>query len=200
MRSLRSARVLAPLLVALATLAARTNTVEAQGSLREQTREVAGGPRQHIVAVNPFLPLAGYFQGEYERRVRNNLSLAVGASYVPWNRDILNADVKLRLYPQDRALEGLGIAAGLGVGRMQQDDEYGACAPIDCVPPIFKGKMITAPAFSIEGQYQWLLGASRSTAVSVGGGLKRYFIADQDTRGLVRVVPTGRLTIGWAFR
>ena len=171
----------------------------AQGSLREQTAGLAGGTPQHILSINPFLPLAGYFQGEYERRVQDNVSVAVGASYVPWNRDIFNADLKLRLYPQERALEGLGFAAGLGFGRTQQDIDSEECAFFTCESPPVE-RMISAPTFSIELQHQWLLGASRSTAVTIGGGVKRYFISDADAVGITRVLPTGRLTIGWAFR
>lgn len=184
--------------VALLTLSA--TVLPAQGSLREQTAGLAGGVPQHILSINPFLPLAGYFQGEYERRVQGNVSVAVGASYVPWNRDIFNADVKLRLYPQERALEGLGFAAGLGFGRTRQDFDSEECVLVECVTPPPAERMISAPTFSIELHHQWLLGASRSTAVTIGGGAKRYFISDADAVNITRVLPTGRLTIGWAFR
>ena len=55
----------------------------------------------------------------------------------------------------------------------------------------------------MEAQYQWLLGKSRSTAVAVGGGLKRYYIDDTDANGYdyyQEYTPTLRLTIGYAFR
>jgi hypothetical protein len=187
--------LLAPLLLAPASLVA-------QGTLREQSANLPGGAPRQIIAINPFMPLAGYFQGEYERTVRDNASVAVGASYVPWNRDVLNADIKLRLYLQDRALEGLGLAAGVGLGRTKQADTFGACAPINCVPPEVEGAFVTAPTFSMEAQYQWLLGRTRATAVTVGGGIKRYFFSEADVRDrdVSRVLPTGRLTIGWAFK
>ena len=108
--------------------------------------------------------------------------------------------MKLRFYPQDRVLEGLGFAVGVGVGSARADDELGACAPIDCVPPVFPGKYRTAPTFSVEGHHQWLLGRSRATAVTVGGGIKRYFFGRDEPAGVRSFAPTGRLTIGWAFR
>lgn len=191
-----------------ASLALLGSTLSAQGSLRDQTRArrsaaPAGALPTRIIAINPFIPLAGYFQGEYEQRVQQNLSVAVAGSYAPFdNRDYTNADVKLRLYPNDRALEGLGVAAGVGIGRARQDDLGAVCLALTCPPAPGKGKMLTAPTFSIEAQYQWLLGTSRSTAVTVGGGLKRYYFDEADTegRGVDRLLPTGRLTIGWAFR
>jgi hypothetical protein len=193
----RSLRTVLSTLGVLAALGSVVATASAQGSLREQTSTSVGNTPQHIVAVNPFLPLAGYFQAEYERRVQDNLSVALGTSYVAWGRDILNADVKLRLYPQDRALEGVGFAAGLGVARTREKP----CEPgSSCTPEFGGGRSITAPTFSVEVQHQWLLGASRSTAVTVGGGAKRYFIGDARDIGFTRVLPTGRLTIGWAFR
>lgn len=182
-------------------LFAQASWLHAQGSLREQTRSIRGGTPQRIVAVNPFLPLAGYVQGEFEQRVADNTSLAVAGSYVPFNdRAYTNLDVKLRLYPSDRALQGLGIAAGVGVGRARQNDQDIVCITTPC--NAFQGKTLTAPTFSIEAQYQWLLGKSRSTAIAVGGGMKRYYFDENDTagRGVSRLLPTGRLTIGWAFR
>lgn len=182
-------------------LVAPTPSLHAQGSLREQTRSIRSGTPQRILAINPFIPLAGYVQGEFEQRLADNTSLAIAGSYAPFNnRDYTNLDVKLRLYPSDRVLQGLGIAAGVGVGRARQNDQDIVCITTPC--NAFQGKMLTAPTFSVEAHYQWLLGASRSTAVTVGGGVKRYYFDEQDTegRGVSRLLPTGRLTIGWAFR
>lgn len=100
-------------------------SAQAQFSLRDQTGD-AVTPRQ-VISVNPFLPLFGRFQGEYERRFRENVSVA------------------------------------------------------------------------IAGSYQWFMGRSRSTAITVGGGAKRYFLSDEESRGITRVLPTARLTIGYAF-
>lgn len=175
--------------------------VQAQGSLREQTATAGATPRQ-VISVNPFLPLAGYFQGEYERRVQDNVSVAVSASFAKFDsRRYQNLDVKLRLYPQERALEGLGLAAGLGLGRALEDDELLPCEPVEtCTPQLKPGKYASAPTFSVEGQYQWLFGRTKATAVTVGGGVKRYFFGNDAAQNIQEFVPTGRLTIGWAFR
>jgi len=192
-------------LAVFGALCAHAATLHAQGTLREQTQTLAGGTPRRIIAINPFLPLTGSFQGEFEQRLRDNLSVAVSASYVDLDGGddrFANADVKLRLYPSENALRGFGIAAGLGVGR-QSGVEYYACPAIypsgDCTN---RSQSATGPTFSVEMQYQWLLGKSRKTAVTVGGGAKRYFIDDAPNGYEVyeQFMPTMRLTIGYAFR
>ncbi len=181
---------------------AHASPLYAQGSLREQTASPRAASPTRIIAINPFMPLAGYFQGEFEQKLQDNLSLAVSASSAKFdNQKYLNADVKLRLYPQGQGLEGLGLAAGIGLGNARRRDQLLPCEPsTSCTPQIDPDRYITRPSFSVESHYQWLFGRSRVTAVTVGGGLKRYFISDEDARGIGRIVPTGRLTIGWAFR
>jgi hypothetical protein len=158
-----------------------------------------------ILSINPFLPLTGSFQGEFETKVRDNLSVAVSGSYIAFDEDeerFTNADVKLRLYPSEKALQGFGFAAGVGVGS-QSEIQYDYC------PAIFPGgecnnrrRSATGPTFSVEMQYQWLLGSKRNTAVTVGGGAKRYFIDDSPNGYDIyqEFMPTLRLTIGYAFR
>ena len=180
------------------SLSAFATTAGAQ-TLREQTHTAT--PSTHILSVNPFLPLFGYFQGEYERRLQDNLSLAVAGSYVRYDEYYTNLDVKLRLYPQDRALDGFGIAAGLGIGSAKPDGDFvsGCSGLFECVER--PARRVNAPTFSVEAQYQWLLGRTRRTAVSFGGGAKRYFFSDDDLQGrLERVLPTARFTIGYVFR
>lgn len=181
---------------------AHASTLHAQGSLREQTASPRAASPTRIISLNPFLPLAGYFQGEYEQQLQDNVSLAVSGSSSKFdNQKYLNADVKLRLYPQGRGLEGLALAAGIGLGNARRRDQQLPCEPVpSCTPQIDPARYITRPSFSVESHYQWLFGRTRATAVTVGGGLKRYFISEEDARGIGRLVPTGRLTIGWAFR
>lgn len=154
-----------------------------------------------VLAINPFLPLLGSFQGEFEKKLKANLSVAVSASYLDIGDDdsnrFTNADVKLRLYPAERALQGFGIAAGLGVGA-QSVVESANC--IDFARCRYDRISRTAPTFSVEMQYQWLLGKRSNTAVSVGGGAKRYFLSNTPTDSFNEFMPTLRLTIGYAFR
>ena len=185
----------------IAALSFAPAALGAQGTLREQTAGKTARPQQ-IIAVNPFLPLFGYFQAEFERTLKDNVSFALGGSFIPWQNNYANLDAKLRLYPQDRALEGLGFSAGLGMGRAKQDNTYDVCTPQpSCTPVERAGQWTTAPTLSIETQYQWLMGRSRVTAVTVGG-VKRYYVDDQPQgfEVFTEYVPTLRLTIGYAFR
>jgi hypothetical protein len=176
--------------VGLTVVTAMSTTVQAQAS---PTR---------IIAINPFLPLVASFQAEFEKKLQDNLSVAVSASHIALRGGdsdrFTNADVKLRLYPAERALEGFGIAAGVGVGQQS------AVTYVDCLaanePCRDTRATRTGPAFSVEMQYQWLLGKNQHTAVSAGGGAKRYFISNTASGSFNEFMPTLRLTVGYAFR
>ena len=168
-------------------------------SLRQQTNgNRVDGPTR-VISTNPFLPLFGFFQGEYEHRVNANASFALAGSYVDWSDDNrTNIDAKLRLYPDEHALEGLGLGASIGFASIRRDG-YQDCGYLDASCTTVAKKTYSSPTFAVEGQYQWLLGTHRATAVTAGFGVKRYFVNKGDSRGIDRVLPTGRLTIGYAF-
>ncbi len=181
----------------IGAVAVGATTLSAQ-SLSDQTRDAVAKTPTKVISVNPFLPLFGYFQAEYEHRVAQNASIGISGAHMKLDDLYTSVDVKLRLYPQDRVLEKLALAAGLGFGRIKRQDNI-TCDPEALIQCVDGQASASAPTFAVEGQYQWLLGASRSTAVAIGGGVKRYFISDAKSEGLERVVPTLRLTIGYAF-
>lgn len=166
----------------------------AQGSLFDQTRGDAAPAR--AISINPFLPLMGYFQGEYEQSISDNVAFALAGSYMRFDDYYTNVDVKLRLYPQEDGLRGLGIAGGLGYGAVRRSGEVCDDFGINCQKDNTKR---SAPTFSVEAHYQLLLGSTRATAVAAGFGVKRYFLSEEDSKGVQRVLPTMRLTIGYAF-
>ncbi len=183
--------------VLLLTAAAAPARVCAQG-LRDLPAPTSAS-KGHIISTNPFLPLFGFFSAEYEQRVKDNVSFAIAGSHLNFDNRYTNLDVKLRLYPNDQALEGFGIAASLGVARIHNNgdcdglDSFGGCRPTPA-------QSFTTPAFAVEIGYQWLLGRTKSTAVTAGFGAKRYLGGDRDDyRGAERVLPTGRLSIGYVF-
>lgn len=181
----------------LAALAVTASGASAQ-TLAQQTRRVGGtidGP-SHIISANPFLPLLGYFAGEYEQRLTPVVSFAISGSHVKPDRSrYTNIDAKARLYPSETALSGFNIAASMGVSRIDATDG-GICA-VDTVCPL--AKPFTTGSFAIEVGYQLLLGPSQVTAVTVGGGAKRFLGGDSKFDGVERVIPTLRLSIGYAF-
>lgn len=117
------ARTASAALLAGAITLALPYDVAAQGSLRDQTRaaRAEGSGPAHIISFNPFLPLFGYFQGEYEQRIKPNVALALSGSYMKLDDYHTNLDAKIRLYPQERALQGLGVAAAVGYGAVRLD-------------------------------------------------------------------------------
>jgi hypothetical protein len=172
-------------------------------TLAQQTRRLAeptAGP-SHIISVNPFLPLLGYFAGEYEQRIMPSVALALSGSHTkPDNTRYSNVDAKVRLYPSETALRGFNVAASLGIANIKDE------ANVFCdVVPGFESscgsasKAFTTGTFAVEAAYQWLLGPSRVTAITVGGGAKRYLGSDAKFNGIQRVMPTLRLSIGYAF-
>jgi hypothetical protein len=189
-QSARCAALLAALTVSSVSLA------RAQ-SLRDQTQPAASlaGPTR-VLSTNPFLPLFGYFSGEYEQRVKPNVALALSGSHIEFDERYTHLDAKIRLYPNDRALQGFNMATSLGMAWIRRDNQ--SCDFFECQTPT--KRTISTPTFAIEGAYQWLLGSSKSTVVTAGFGAKRYLGGSQaDFRGISRVLPTGRLSIGYGF-
>lgn len=182
-----------------ALLLAPTATAAAQ-TLAAQTRNIGiTNEPAHVISVNPFLPLFGYFAAEYEQRIRPSVSLAISGSHIELDDRYTNLDAKLRLYPSERGLRGFNIASSLGYARVH-DQSFFECAidvlaSGDCGTP----KPFSTGTFAVEIGYQWLLGPSRSTAVTVGGGAKRYLGSSRFYGTVPRVLPTMRLNIGYAF-
>ena len=176
-------------------------------TLREQTRSLAedttSGPSR-ILSINPFILLFGYFSGEYEKRVSSTLSVAVAGSYIKFDSDLYtNVDVKARLYPNELAMRGFGIATSLGATAIRSSNTDCVIATTNPNAPTCttRAKTFTSPAVAIELQYQWLLGSRKHTAVTLGGGLKRFLGASDkfDQFGVSRFLPTGRVSIGYAY-
>lgn len=186
---------------AILIASAFTLSSAAAQTLSEQTRRVsAGDGPAHVVSVNPFLPLFGFFSGEYEQRATPTVTFAVSGSHIePNSTRYTNLDGKLRLYPNATALRGFNIAASLGVARIRDMEVYNDCIPTPNLEPCALRDAFTTGSFAVEMGYQWLLGPNRVTAISVGGGAKRYLGSDSKYADIARVLPTLRLTVGYAF-
>ena len=144
----------------IGALAFMTTSLSAQ-TLRDQTSGPSTSAPTRVISVNPFLPLFGYFQAEFEARVAKNASIGISGAHTKLDDLDTSVDVKLRLYPQERVLEKLGISAGIGFGRVKRDGDI-VCGEIIELRPC-GNPSASAPTFGVEAQYQWLLGASRST-------------------------------------
>jgi hypothetical protein len=163
------------LVLVLAAIASRP--VHAQG----QSPATVSSPR-HVLSINPFLPLAGYFQGEFETKLKENVALAVSGAHTRLDDYYTSLDVKLRRIREDSYTEPPVCIALVGV-----------------VCPDGGRRSVSGATFSVEAHYQFLLGRSRKTSAAFGAGAKRYFVEERTAENFQRLVPTLRLTIGYAF-
>ncbi|MCC6244940.1 MAG: hypothetical protein IT353_19000 [Gemmatimonadaceae bacterium] len=170
-------------------------------TLAAQTRRLdVDGEPSRVISINPFLPLFGYFAAEFEHRIRPSVSWAISGSHIELDDRYTNLDAKVRLYPTERGLRGFNIASSLGYARVHDQSSSSDCVidiltSSDCGAP----KPFSTGTFAVEIGYQWLLGPSRSTAVTVGGGAKRYLGSSRFYGTVPRVLPTMRLNVGYAF-
>ena len=100
-------------------------------------------------------------------------------------------DAKLRFYPNGEALRGFSVAGTAGYTHVRAEDSF-ICFE-DCTTA---GDAIT---LGVDLNYQWLLGRTRSFALTLGGGAKRLFYTGGSTIDASIGIPTVRFSIGYAF-
>ena len=142
--------------------------------------QVSGGtrnpvPHQQQITANPLGPMVGWGNAEYERKLAETWSIALGGSYVSreFFGEYASAVAALRFYPQGAVLTGFYFGPRFGFFRIYEDHEHSLGA-------------------GFELGYAWLLGASRHFSIGVGAGATHVFTG----HGL----PVLRLVnLGWAF-
>ena len=136
-------------------------------------------PHQQLITGNPFALIAGWFNGEYERKLGETWSVGLGGSYLSLENgteEIVSASAVFRFYPQGAALTGLYIGPRFGFYHVDEEDES------------FSGAGV-----GFELGYTWLLGTNRNFQIGLGAGATRLFNGGH-------VVPTVKLVnVGWAF-
>ncbi len=191
----RVARLIAAAAMSMVAAAALPDSASAQSTDDTPSR---------VVSVNPFIVLVGYFSGEYEQRLNNSFSIGIAGSSIKFSGLRKNVDAKIRLYPNEKALQGFGFGVSLGYTWMRAETEvfpdYRTCAerPEDCVVTSYWDNY-SAPSAAIEISQQWLLGSRKHSAVIIGGGVKRVFARDDAWGGQQLITPTGRVSVGYAF-
>lgn len=188
----------------VAAIAATALSLCLPAAVEAQDTRPVGDPSTYA-SINPFIILFGYFAGEIEQRVSPTLAVALAGSSISFgdNERRSNVDVKVRMYPNERALNGFGLATSLGWTQLR-DREYSLYPPNcfdlpDGCSEQFTYKTYNAPSFAIEITYQWLLGTQKSTGISMGVGAKRAFTSAEKWGFNERIVPTGRLSVGYAW-
>ncbi|HEX8848393.1 MAG TPA: DUF3575 domain-containing protein [Gemmatimonadaceae bacterium] len=186
-----------PHLVPLLALASLAPAARAQ--------QTSAAPRTSAVSIQPLSAVAGIYALEYEHATSRHLSIGVGGTFSrqsgsDWFGEgdskvtYASGDLKLRYYPEGRALAGFSVGALAGyVSARETSKSY------------FAGATQTtrsngsAPAFGISLDYTWLLGGSRSFYLALGAGAKRLLLKQSDVPDALTTYPTARISVGYAF-
>jgi hypothetical protein len=177
-------------LIASLLLAACSSTARAQFPPPAEPPEPVASYGQ-VVSVSPVFALLGFYTGEVERRVTSTATLGVGGSAFSLGPfGYKSIDGKLRFYPGERALEGLGV--GVSAGRIWLSaDEGGLFSSSSQGSGIVVGT---------DASYTWLSGKRRNLALSLGGGFKRILrYGGYDVSSVQLTYPTARASVGVAF-
>ena len=137
--------------------------------------------------------LAGYYAGDLEFKAAPSVTLGIGAT-VNTIEDFNNyraIDVKLRYYPNEKALQGFAIAATAGISTARGSSFSFAG---------LSTRRYTRPSIGTEFSYQWLLGPTSRFVVVLGAGVKR-MLGEEGSFDPVNIplLPMGRASIGYAF-
>jgi hypothetical protein len=165
----------------------------------------ASTARRTVFTINPFAVFGEYFAGDVETRLSKAFTLGPGFSFTTaLDRSTYFAvEAKARYYPAESALEGLAVAATVGVATASRDDNiFYADDFIEFQPngPAARRSRVTKPTFGTELSYQWIVGPSRRFVTVLGVGVKR-FIGDVGFVDPIsqQLIPTARVNIGYAF-
>jgi hypothetical protein len=98
--------------------------------------------------------------------------------------------VKFRYYPQGTALQGFSFGASLGFAKVTGEDN--STTPTEVSESV--------GTFGVLLEYQWLLGAKKKFAVTLGAGAKKLMLDEDDfTSEVIAAYPTARVSVGFAF-
>lgn len=163
--------------------------------LGAQTAESSDGPA-NAVTINPFFILVGWVSAHYEHRINSSISVGGGINHLDFDRDNYTIfDGNVRLYPNEHALRGFGVAASLGITNLSFIKDGAAC-PTGCEQ---QRRKLTSPSVGVELSYQWMLGKSKRSPIVVAIGGERFLASKSKLAGTSAVIGTTRFGIGYAF-
>lgn len=186
---------------ALATLASGA----VAPALEAQAVPAGGAPLRYYRGVIGFNPLGvpfDIFAIEAEGAVAPGITAAAAASYFAPDEDgdrFTSADVKVRYYPGETALEAFSVGLGLGITGRSGKDVRGECAPTET--GCDERNRVTGPTISVLADYNFLLGERRRFLVGTGVGAKRWMVSEdaRDSVGAERAWVFARFLVGLAF-
>jgi hypothetical protein len=155
--------------------------------------------KRTVLSFQPLSAMYTVYSGELERAVSPSTTLGIGASY--WGHeqdgeslDYLSGDLKLRYYPQGKALEGFSFGLQAGYTSVKETIASGLVTTSN------EELTHSAPTAGVALDYGWLLGADKKFYMGLGVGAKRIFADNEnDASNLLNTYPTARISIGMAF-
>jgi hypothetical protein len=162
-------------------------------------------PFRAMVGLNPLGIPFEIFAAEAEGVILPGITLGGSVSHTAISSDegngegdprFTSGDVKVRYYPGEVALNGFSVGLGLGVTSYSELRNTGT-------PPtqLLERQTLTAPTISVEGDYNFLLGARQRFIVGTGIGAKRLLASGEDRErvGAPRAYAYARFVLGLAF-
>ena len=152
---------------------------------------------KNVISIQPLHAIFTILAAEYERKAGAAWTFGVGVTnFSPDDENSTvdpeynSGDVKFRYYPQGTALQGFSLGGSLGYAKVTGED---ANAPGTEVSE-------SVGTFGVLLEYQWLLGARKKFAVTLGAGAKKLML-DEDEFGsdVLGAYPTARISVGFAF-
>jgi hypothetical protein len=160
----------------LVLLAALAGTASAQSA--------TDSTRMNLFSINPLGVVFEYFSVEGEHALSKSTSLALSGAYAsPSDFTYVSVDLIGRYYPAERGLRGFAI--GPTVGYTHASDS--CCS----------SSSDNAFTVGVQFDYSWIVGPSQHFGIELGAGAKRLFY--QGSGGGSTALPTGRLSVGYAF-
>ena len=166
--------------VAVTLIATLTTTAIAQEPVVRDSADY-----HQVLSANPLgLILLPWYNGEYERKVTEGVTLGLSGSRLPWGDGggFYSVNTAFRYYPNGTTFKGFYLGPRIGLFWVSQGQDVVGIEE-DRGPHLGLG---------FELGYAWLLGSERHLSMSIGGGATRVLNGEP--------IPVLRLVnVGWAF-
>ncbi len=159
-----------------------------------QTADTTGAPvRMQAISILPFHALLGFYAGDFERVVGETATLGIGASHFSLGDGedgftYATAEAKLRYYPSGDPLRGLSFGVTAGPTFVASDDSFTG-----------EDDSYTAIGVGFEVARSHIMGTDQRFYYGYGVGAKRLYFLGDEADGVQLVLPTLRLSVGYAF-
>ena len=166
--------------VAVTLIATLTTTAIAQEPVVRDSADY-----RQVLSANPLgLILLPWYNGEYERKVTETVTLGLSGSRLPWGDGggFYSVNTAFRYYPNGTTFKGFYLGPRIGLFWVSQGQDVVGIEE-DRGPHLGLG---------FELGYAWLLGSEQHLSMSIGGGATRVLNGEP--------IPVLRLVnVGWAF-